>query len=83
MDLQKQRRNVDSGFVQSCRCMVFMGVASLLKGKTRGLFSVQIQASKHHVGSSPLVLKDKKAASHKVKGSLYSCLLIAALSVRK
>ena len=37
----------------------------------------KIQASKHYVESLPLVLKE--AASHKVKGSLYSCLLIARL----
>ena len=36
----------------------------------------KIQASKHYVESLPLVLK---AAFHKVKGSLYSCLLIACL----
>ena len=62
----------------------FHGGGFTSEGQDSGsVFSVQIQASKHHVGSSPLVLKDKKAASHKVKGSLYSCLLIAALSVRK
>ena len=36
----------------------------------------KIQATKRYVESLPLVLKDKKkAASHKAKGSLYSCLL--------
>ena len=46
--------------------MVFMGVASLLEGKSRGLCLVQlcahaIQASKRYVESFPLVLKDKRS----------------------
>ena len=38
-----------------------------------------IQASKRCVESFPLVLKDKEAASLKVKDLLYSCLLSARL----
>ena len=39
----------------------------------------EIQASKCYIESLPLVPKDKEAASLKVKGPLYSCLLIARL----
>ena len=39
----------------------------------------EIQASKRYIESLPLVLKDKEAASHKVKGFLYNCLLIMCL----
>ena len=58
------------------------GVASLSEGKSRGLFSAavcKIQASKCYVEFLPLVLNDKKVASHKVKASFYSCLLIVCL----
>ena len=39
----------------------------------------KIQTSERYIESLPLVLKDKKGASHKVKGQLYSCLLISCL----
>ena len=58
------------------------GMASLPEGKSRGLFSAavcKIQASKCYVEFLPLVLNDKKVASHKVKASFYSCLLIVCL----
>ena len=43
----------------------------------------KIQASKRYVESLPLVLKDKEAISHKVKGLLYSSLLnVLALQSR-
>ena len=53
------------------------GVTSLPMGKSWGLHLAhlcKIQASEHYVESLPLVLKE--AASLKVRGSLYSCLLI-------
>ena len=61
--------------------MVFMGRDFTSGGQELGfVFSAamcKIQASKSYVES--LVLKIKEAASLKVKGSLYSCLLIACL----
>ena len=59
------------------------GVASLLAGKSQGLFGAavcKIQAIKHYVDSLPLVLKGKKKfllTSWKVH--FYSCLLIVHL----
>ena len=50
--------------------------------KLRSVFSAVmriIQASKHNIESLPLVPKIKEAASPKVKGPVYSCLLIARL----
>ena len=58
------------------------GMASLPEGKSWALFSAvmcNIHASKCYIKSLPLVPKDKIAASLKVKGLLYSCLLIACL----
>ena len=40
---------------------------------------LKIQARKCYIESLSLVAEDKKAASHKVKGPLYSCLLIPHL----
>ena len=40
----------------------------------------KIQPRKCYIEFLPLVLKDKEAASLKVKGLLYSCLFIAHLS---
>ena len=59
--------------------MVFMGRGFTSGGQESGsVFNAsvcKIQASKRHVESLPLVLKDKEAASHKVKDLLYNCLL--------
>ena len=59
------------------------GVASLLEGKSRGLGFVQLCAKYRLVSatSSPYhyYRKVKEAAPLKVKGPLYSCLLIARL----
>ena len=73
--------------------MVFMGhgfswdMASLPEGKSRGLhvFSAtvcKIQTSKWYIEFLPLELKNKVASLVKVKGSLYSCLLIVHLPSR-
>jgi len=66
--------------------MVFMGRGFTSGGQESGsVFSTavcKIQASKRYVESLSLVPKDKKAASLKVKGSLYGCLLIARLPSR-
>ena len=66
--------------------MVFAGRGFTSRGQESGsVFSAamcKIQASKHYVEPLPLVLKIEAAASHKVKGSLYSCLLIATLPSR-
>ena len=64
--------------------IVSMGRGFTSKGQELGsVFSAvvcNIQASKHYIESLQLVLKDKKKAnSLKVKGPLYSCLLIACL----
>ena len=63
--------------------MVFMGRGFTSGGQESGsVFSAsvcKIQASKRYVESLPLVLKIEEAGSHKVGGSLYSCLLIVRL----
>ena len=63
--------------------MVFIGRGFTSGGQESvSVFSAamcKLQASKCYVESLPLVLKDKEPVSHKVKGSLYSCLLIARL----
>ena len=63
--------------------MVFMGRGFTSGGqKSVSGFSAaasKIQASKRYIKSLPLVLKEKEAASLKVKGPLYSCLSIARL----
>ena len=54
----------------------------LPEGKSQGLFSAtvcKIQASKCYIKYLLLVPKEKEAASLKVKGLLYSCLLITCL----
>ena len=43
------------------------------------LYGIQIRARKCYIESLSLVLKDKEAASLKMKGLLYSCLLIVRL----
>ena len=62
------------------------GVASLPEGKSRGLGLVQLCAKYRLVNttSSPyhLYRKINEAASLKVKGPLYNCLLIACLPSR-
>ena len=66
--------------------MVFMG-----RGFTSGrqesgsVFSAAVfktQANKHYIESLLLVPKDKEVVSLKVKGQLYSCLLITCLPSR-
>ena len=62
-------------------------MASLPEGKSQGLhvFSAavcKIQTSKWYIESLPLVVKNKVASLVKVKGLLYSCLLIAHLPSR-
>ena len=52
------------------------GTASLLEGKSQGLCLVQLCAKYRLVSIAEL---KKKIAFHKVKGSLYSCLLTACL----
>ena len=62
---------------------VYMGRGFTSGGQKSGsVFSAamcKLQASKRYVESLPLVLKDEEPVSLKVKGSLYSCLLIARL----
>ena len=75
---------VSSSWSPPCVWMVFMG-----RGFTSGrqeswsVFSAavcKIQASKCYIESLPLVPKDKRSCfSLKVKGPLYSCLLIVCL----
>ena len=43
------------------------------------LGSAAVQASKHYVGSLPLVLKDGRSCFSQGESSLYSCLLITHL----
>ena len=67
--------------------MVFMGRGFISGGQeSRSVFSAvmcKIQASKCYIESLPLVPKDKRSCfSLKVKGLLYSCLLITRLSSR-
>ena len=63
--------------------MAFMRCGFTSGGQESGsMFSTavcEIQASKRYIESLPLVLKDNEAASHKVKGFLYNCLLIMCL----
>ena len=63
--------------------MFFMGCGFTSGGQESwSVFSAavcKIQASKHYIISLPLVRKIKEAASLKVIGPLYSCLLIACL----
>ena len=54
------------------------------KGKSLGLCLAvcKIEASERYIQSLPVVLKDKKAASLKANGPLYSCLFIICLTSR-
>ena len=64
--------------------MVFMG-CGFTSGGQESVFSAavcKIQESKHYIESLPSVPKDKQASSLKVKGPLYSCLLITHLPSR-
>ena len=59
--------------------MVFMGRGFISREKESGSVFGVVMAKKCYIESLPSVLKDKEAASLKVKGPLYSCLLIARL----
>ena len=64
--------------------MVSWGVASLLEGKSLGLQLCVKCRQEGYIKSFLLVLKDKKKAdSLKLKGPLYSCLLIMCFALRK
>ena len=65
---------------------ILMGHGFTSRGQeSRSVFGAavcKIQTSKWYIESLPLVLKNKVASLVKVKGSLYSCLLIAHLPSR-